>query len=189
MPDLEPARSGAEAERRLVPLLDPLFGFISARCPSRDMALDALQDTARATLQAMRVGTTWSEEEKLWSWLIGVARHKIADQFRARGKTPAVGVLGLQADVLLGAMRDARALPPELAARREAASLCRAAVSELAPRQRAALEDYYRRGLGQAQIAERMKVSPKAVESLLARARAELRRVIEQMVAEPEELT
>ena len=54
-----------------------------------------------------------------------------------------------------------------------------AAMTTLAPRQRAALAMFHGDGLSMAEIADALETTPKAVEGLLGRARMELRKLIE----------
>lgn len=179
----------ARLAQRLKPLLDPLFAFAMARANRREMALDAVQETLRAALAAERQGQLWLDDELLWAWLVGVARHKVADEWRAlRRRGPSFGALGLTAADVSPALLDGGMMPPELAGRQEVTRLCGAALSELPPRQREVLESFYRAGQSHAQIAQQLETSTKAVESLLARARSSLQAVLRRMVARPEEL-
>lgn len=170
---------------RLGALCDPLFGFAAARA-TREAALDAVQEAMAAALKAGRSGRHWRDDEELWAWLVGVARHKLADEYR-KARTGSFASLGLDAAQLEGLLASGE-MPGELSGREEAARLCRAALSELEPRQRRALEGFYREGKPQAEIARDLGASEKAVESLLARARQSLHAVLRRMLDKPEEL-
>lgn len=69
---------------------------------------------------------------------------------------------------------DPAPLPDEASRRKERDALVQEAVSALPPSQRMAIVLRYFEGLGWAEIAEAMGVSPKAVERLLARGREAL---------------
>jgi len=69
--------------------------------------------------------------------------------------------------------------PPEAAMRRERAELVRAALQRLPARQRMALVLKHYEGLSYRQIARALDCSPAAVDSLLIRARRQLRRDLE----------
>lgn len=179
----------ASLAQRLKPLMDPLFAFAHARGRVRELALDAVQETLRAALQAARDGKAWADEEALWAWLCAVARNKLADEWRRHSRRgPTLTNLGLAEAEIAPALLDDADLPPELAGRAEVALLCGAALTELPPRQRLVLERFYHAGHSHAQIAQELEISPKAVESLLARGREALQTILRRMVARPEEL-
>ncbi len=171
--------------QRLVPLMDPLFGFAFSRCHNRETALDATQESLRAALEAPG---EWQDEEALWAWLVAVVRNKVANEFRKQRRQPlTLGTLGHTGEQAAQALVQGRDLPVEIAQRAEARQLCRAALSELPPRQREVLEAFYG-GQSQAEISQRLEISTKAVESLLARARTAMQAMMQRMVARPEEL-
>jgi len=179
----------ASLAQRLKPLLDPLFAFAFTRSRVREMALDAVQESMRAALQAAREGKTWADDELLWAWLCTVARNKLADEWRRQSRRgPTLTSLGMHGAEISPALLEGAELPPQVASRSEVATLCRAALSELPPRQRVALESFYHSGRSHAQIAQELEISPKAAESLLARGRDALQAVLRRMVAKPEEL-
>lgn len=179
----------ARLAQRLKPLLDPLFGFAHARCGRREISLDAVQEALQAALQAERDGRVWPDDEALWAWLIVVARNKVADKCRQLGReAAAISRMGRPAGADGQALLSEHPLPPDLAENKELKQICRAALSELPPRQRDALEAFYQSGLSQAQIGQRLDISAKAVESLLARAREAVHNVLRRMVDRPEEL-
>lgn len=75
----------------------------------------------------------------------------------------------------LSTVEDGGEAPPEVMLRRERAERVRGAVEELPMRQRVALVLQHYEGLSYEEIAEAMHCSVRAVDSLLARARRELR--------------
>ncbi len=102
-------------------------------------------------------------------WLLGIARHRAL----RRGRRAAVRVVEGQPD------RSSDDLPPpELLEGRERAELVRAALICLHDGSRRVLLDKYAEGLSVAEIAARTGRSAKAVESLLSRARRQLRALL-----------
>ncbi len=183
--DLSPARLRA----LLGGFLEPLFGYAAMRSRDREVAKDAVQESLIAALDALRGGRRWRDEEALWAWLVAVARNKVADEYRRdRKRFPSVSTLGVDIERLVESVADGTAIPDDLASREEVEQLCRLALSELAPRHREALERFYRDGLSQRAIARAMGVSTKAVESILARARRELQKVLRRNLDNPEGL-
>ena len=102
-------------------------------------------------------------------WLLGIARHRALRHDR-RATGPAVeGQPDSPSDDLP---------PPELLEGRERAELVRAALICLHDGSRRVLLDKYAEGLSVAEIAARTGRSAKAVESLLSRARGQLRALL-----------
>lgn len=76
---------------------------------------------------------------------------------------------------------DERAGPDVLAEEEDAGHRIRAAIDQLNPRQRAAVLLFYGEDASTAEVAEALDTTPKAIEGLLARARSELRRMLDEM--------
>jgi RNA polymerase sigma-70 factor (ECF subfamily) len=111
------------------------------------------------------------------AWVCGIARRQVAWHFRRqRSARLATGTEELP---------DAQLPPPDLAEEVELTALVRAAVATLPDESRAAVLAKYGEGLTVADIAARQGKSPKAVESLLARARQRLRELLEKHVTAP----
>lgn len=151
--------SGAAAE-----LLDayggPVFRFILGRGGgpsglSREDAEEVLQDTF---LAAVRSAGGYVGQSSLLTWLCGIARHKLADHFRRRGRQPPDP-----------ADSSAQADPGERLALREAVDL---ALDELPESYRSLLLAKYERGRTMEELAAELGTTTKAVESKLGRARA-----------------
>jgi RNA polymerase sigma-70 factor (ECF subfamily) len=99
------------------------------------------------------------------TWLYRIAHNLAIDRLRRRRSTDADAV-----DALPGSGR-----PSALLVHKQVAERVRAALDQLPERQRAAITLSYYQGMSQAEIAEVLDVSVRAVESLLSRARRELR--------------
>jgi RNA polymerase sigma-70 factor (ECF subfamily) len=107
-------------------------------------------------------------------WLLGIARHRaLHRRWRER--------IGAELhEVPSGALA-----PPDLMEDKERAGMVRAALLCLHDDRRRVLLDKYAEGLSVAEIAARTGKSAKAVESLLSRARAQLRALLEPYFSSP----
>jgi RNA polymerase sigma-70 factor (ECF subfamily) len=109
-------------------------------------------------------------------WLIGIARNQVALHFRRRAMQRAVDA-NLAESQPAGAV-ESRSVPDQASLRSEQLCQVRAALAQLATDRRKLIEGKYVEGLSVRQLAERSGKSAKAVESLLQRARTELRRLL-----------
>jgi RNA polymerase sigma-70 factor (ECF subfamily) len=109
-------------------------------------------------------------------WLLGIARHRTLRHHR---RAPGQGVEG-QSDGLSDSLP-----PPEELEGVERADVVRAALLCLHDRSRRVLLDKYSEGLSVAEIASRSGRSAKAVESLLSRARGQLRALLRPYFSHP----
>ena len=127
--------------------------------PDESAARDAVSDTFLAAMQARH------DEDKgsVAGWLMGIARHKIADARRRRSpcKLP---------DNLAGEGHS-----PDLLTRQETSDAVTRILLALEDEQRLALEWKYLDGISVRDIAARLGRTEKAAESLLFRAREEFR--------------
>jgi RNA polymerase sigma-70 factor, ECF subfamily len=113
---------------------------------------------------------------ELRAWLFGIARRRIALYWRRRtapGGTAAIEPLDQNLESADGAI-----LPEDVVEQLEQAAVVRAALLAMPPERRQAMTDKYVEGLSVAEIAIRSGKSPKAIESLLSRARGELRSLL-----------
>jgi len=148
---------------------DDVFAYIAFRLAGD---LHAASDIAQEVFMA-----AWRDCGRLRTpdaaraWLLGIARHKVADHFRTR--PPEVGP-GRAAEADAGSSQaDAGA--------HHRARLVAAALRKLADHQADLLEDKYIRGLSVRAIAQQRDTSEKAVESALSRAREAFRRTYESL--------
>lgn len=159
------ARGDPTAVEQLLTLYQgPVYRFIFRRVsPAHQDAEEILQDTFVAALHSAE---RYQGGETVLAWLYGIARHKVADYFRRRGKRGAD--VGLDALDSLGNLEDDLA---DRLAMREAVDL---ALDGIAPQHRDLLLKKYQLGLSVEEIARDGHESAKAVESRLTRARTSL---------------
>jgi RNA polymerase sigma-70 factor (ECF subfamily) len=162
------ARETANGVAILVALYDEalprVYGYLVPRCGSAALAEDLTAETFMSALDTLERGTSGADPNV--AWLIGVARHKLVDHWRraereARG-LHAMGAGEAEVDDPWPEVIDADAVHSVLAT--------------LTPTHRAALTLRYLDGLPVAQVAGCVGRSLHATETLLARARAALRR-------------
>lgn len=167
------ARGDAGAFTRLVQRhLGWCLGFAERMLGGRQEAEDLVQT---AFLRVWQGAVRWEPRAKFSTWLYRVLHNLCMDRFRARGARPDLDHEALDEDVpdespggeerLLGLQRDERV---------------RAALAALPERQRAAIVLCYYDERSQAEAAALLGVSEGALESLLSRARAGMRKWLEK---------
>ncbi len=149
-----------------------LYRFALARM---DQDADAAEEVVQATLcKAIPKLKTYRGEASLLTWLCTFCRHEISDHFRRAGSHRRQVELIEDHPEIAAALQSlaASAAGPEgsLLAR-EIARLVHVALDQLPPHYAHALEWKYSEGLPVQEIAVRLRLSPKAAESLLTRAR------------------
>ncbi len=143
-----------------------VYGYLLSRSGDRETAEDLTSQTFLAALSALEVNP---ELEVNVAWLVGTARHKLVDHWRAQERSARrqrrlVGqheVANDTWDVELDALR------------------VRDTLRELGPHHRAALALRYLDGLPVREVADRLGRSRTATETLLMRAKAAFRRCYE----------
>jgi RNA polymerase sigma-70 factor, ECF subfamily len=147
--------------------LPQVYGYLLPRCGSAAVAEDLTADTFMSAVAALRRGAV---PDFTVAWLVGVARHKLVDHWRRAGREER----GLEA-----VRRGAASVDDPWEERLDAAA-AHSALTRLPGPQRIALTLRYLDGLPVAEVAEHIGRSLRATETLLARARAALRRVYEE---------
>ena len=146
--------------------LPQVYGYLLPRCGSTVVAEDLTAETFMAAVAAVRRGRVRAPEVTV-AWLVGVARHKLADHWRRSAREQrgmaAVAVLAEEAADPWDAHLDVQ--------------VAHAALARLPGPQRAALTLRYLDGLPVAEVAACLGRSEHATETLLVRARAALRRI------------
>lgn len=146
--------------------LPSVYGYLLHRCGSRSTAEDLTSETFLGAAEAVRRGTVRRIDT---AWLIGVARHKLADHWRRQEREQrnlrAVAGVSTTADPGPGGSGHLDAL----AARRT--------LTRLAPQHRAGLTLRYVDDLPVAEVASLLGRTLEATEALLTRAKAAFRRI------------
>jgi len=146
--------------------LPQVYGYLLPRCGSTVLAEDLTAETFMAAVAAVKRGRVGAAEVTV-AWLVGVARHKLADHWRRAAREQrglaAVAVLADEAGDPWDEHLDVQ--------------VAHAALGRLPGPQRAALTLRYLDGLPVADVAACLGRSVRATETLLVRARSALRRI------------
>lgn len=173
------SRAAAGSEAALAALYDryadPLFAFIYHRLHgNRADAEDVFQNTWLAALHSLR---GFRGQTKLFFWLCGIARHKIADHYPRRALVLGVDNPNISAE-RLSVLIDQAPLPEDLVTRIDTRTLVVKALALLPAEYRVALVARYVDGQSVGEIAEELCRTYKATESLLSRARTRMREAL-----------
>jgi RNA polymerase sigma-70 factor (ECF subfamily) len=154
------------AFRRLIDRESPrLLRFALGLLGNLDEAEDTVQETL---LRLWENAATWTPDARIGTWLHRVCYNRSIDRLRRRRSFVDDSALDVFPD-------DAQ--PPDLQlVRSERVHDVREAVARLSPRQRTAVLLFHFQDLPQREAAEVMGISEVALESLLARARRQMRR-------------
>ena len=147
-----------------------LGGFICVHVPDHNLADDILQEVAELATERFE---QYDHDRPFIAWLIGIARNRIAQSYRERGKRPVVF-----SSEVLDAITNAYAdMQPTEDDRLEGLRNC---MSKLSDRHRRVIELRYARQMTSEQIADQVACSPRAVTSMLQRIREALRKCVRQ---------
>ncbi len=146
--------------------LPHVYGYLLARCSDAGLAEDLTAESFLAAVNAVRKP---GAPDPSIAWLIGVARHKLADHWRRAEREQR----GLR---LLEGGRDRVEDPWEAAIDRLQA---REVLDRLGAHHRAALTLRYLDGLPVPEVAQHLDRTVHATEALLVRARSAFRRIYE----------
>lgn len=175
---LELQRGDTEAFERIVQEYQHLVHHLCFRFTGRR---DLVEDLAQEVfLRVYRARERYRPEAKFRTWVFRIVYNLCINETKARRtkRLPSLEApMGGEEDLTLrNIVGDPEGLrPPEEVVREEAKARLRRALAELPPQQRAAMTLYQYRGLSLREIADAMGTSEKAVKSLLARARENLR--------------
>ena len=162
-------------QSRVVALMTHLVG-------KRDMAEDLAQDIF---LRVYRARKRYIPGSKFSTWLYTIANNVASNALRGLARRKEVNLVGRDSGELGGNPLDAAALaasglmPTRQLDKAELSEVVRLAVAALNPRQRMAVLLNKFEHLSYEEIAEVMQLSPSAIKSLLTRARANLREVLD----------
>ncbi|MFT4127640.1 MAG: sigma-70 family RNA polymerase sigma factor [Gordonia sp. (in: high G+C Gram-positive bacteria)] len=140
--------------------LPAVYGYLARRCPDRRVAEDVTSETFLAAMDTVR---RHPATEPNVGWLIGIARHKLADHWRRAQQTPEpVDELPETADADVWEVHLDRLLAHHT-------------LAQLTPIHRAVLTLRYVDDLPVAQVAEHLDRGVGATEALLTRAKRAFR--------------
>ena len=153
--------------------LREIYGFLARLVGAdRSAADDLFQETWVEALDG--IDQYDPERGELRAWLFGIARRRVALYWRLRLAKQGV----VESSDLEHAASNGAVLPDQAILQVEQAAAVQAALLVLSDDRRRVLTDKYVEGLSVEQISTRTGKSPKAVESLLSRARDELRSLL-----------
>lgn len=162
-------------QARLVSLMTHLVG-------RRDMAEDLTQEVF---LRVYRARGRYVAGSKFSTWLYTIAHNVASNAIRSLARRREINLVGSDSGELGGNPIDAAALaasglmPTRLLDKAELGEVVKLAIAALNQRQRMAVMLNKFEHLSYEEIGEVMKLSPSAVKSLLSRARANLREVLD----------
>jgi RNA polymerase sigma factor (sigma-70 family) len=160
---------------------DPLFAFIYHHIDeSHPDAEDVWQETLLAAINAL---PAYRGQSRLFTWLCGIARHKIADHLRRQGRSVAE-VFSDVPEAELAALIGAGTLPEEVVVRRATRVRVVQALATLRDDYRTALVARYADEQSVDEVAHQLGRSYKATESLLSRARVAFQEALARLETE-----
>jgi RNA polymerase sigma-70 factor (ECF subfamily) len=164
------ARGDAEVWREFVGREIPrLYRLFMKSWPNPTLAEEMVQKTVFDAVRGR--GSYNPDKGSPEEWIGGIARNAIRLELRRRASRPSVnGELGRYFDAI-----DTKLLPDEVLERKETAEIVRTALGKLESREKTVLKAKYIEGLPARGIAVEMKMTEKAVHSLLYRAKISLR--------------
>lgn len=162
-----------------------LLSVLEHLVPSRELAEDLAQEVF---LRVFRARKTYQPGARFSTWLFTIANNVASNANRSRYRRKEVHLdpdpAGNAHPLEQLATAQSGFMPARRADKEERAAIVRAAIDGLNERQRVALLLSKFEGLSYAEIADIMEMTPKAIKSLLSRARANLRAALEPYIEE-----
>jgi RNA polymerase sigma-70 factor, ECF subfamily len=149
-----------------------VFTYLRARCGGRALAEDLTADTFLAAVGQIRRGAV---DEVTVAWLIGIARHKLLDEWRRSARRPRPERFDDDADTPDHHLADGDEWDAIIDRK-----LVGDVLAELGAHHRSALALRYFDGLAVPDVAAHLGRTVEATETLLVRARRRFRAVYEQ---------
>lgn len=149
-------------------------GFICVHVQDQSLADDIVQEVAR---QATANFDKYDPNRPFIAWLIGIARQRIAENYRKQNRRPIVFSSDI-VDSITDAYVD---LQPEVDDRLDALRGC---MDQLSNRHRRVIELRYARQLSQEQIGEQVGTNGRAINAMLFRIRTALRECVSKAMEE-----
>ncbi len=161
-----------------------VFGRFYRSFSDRQEAEDLAQEVF---LRLYRSRKRYQPRARFGTWLFHISQNVARNALRSRRRHPCTRLsTGAPADDTSTAraiLADNSEPPPRSLERTELAGVVRAAVSDLAGRQRTAVELHQFQNRTYAEVAAEMAMTPKAAKSLLYRARLQLRALLTDYMA------
>jgi len=155
-----------------------VFGYFCRQLRDRAEAEDLTQEVF---LRLYRSRERYQPRARFATWIFHITQNVARNALRTRRRHPCVHLdpeAPASRSLLESQLHDRAETPSGPLERDELASMVRAAVAELASRQRAALELHQFHDRTYAEVAAELDMTPKAAKSLLYRARNQLREVL-----------
>ena len=180
----------AAFEELMLRYQDRLVGVLSHIVPQRDMAEDLAQDVF---LRVYRARKSYKPGAKFSTWLFTIANNAARNALRTLSRRKEVHLAPRPGETGANPLDDAAIaasglLPTRQLDSAEMRAVVRQAIGSLGERQRMAVLLHRFEHLSYAEIGEVMDLSPKAIKSLLSRARGNLRDVLEPYLAQGEKI-
>ncbi len=157
--------------------LSLIFDMYMKRRQNRSLAEELTQKTV---YDAVRNRQSYDPEKgSPEQWIFTIARNNLAEHCRRQSLRKTI-TLDVTLAATLGDL-DGEPLPDEVLEKQETANVVKRSLSQLPANMRTVLELKYMEDMPAREIAKRMKLTEKAVHSLLYRARLELRDKIKQI--------
>ena len=147
-----------------------LGGYVCAHVPDHSMVEDIMQEVAR---HATANFEKYDHSKPFLGWLIGIARQRIADAYRAKNRRPIV----FSSDIVDSFAKVYEQLEPEEDDRAEGLRIC---MSKLSDRHRRVMDLKYSRRQSTKAIAEQVGGSVGSIDTMIYRIREALRQCINQ---------
>jgi RNA polymerase sigma-70 factor (ECF subfamily) len=169
----------AELEQRYGPRV---FGFFCRRLGDRAEAEDLTQEVF---LRLYRYRQRYQPRARFATWIFHITQNVARNALRTRRRHPCVRLdLGAgEDDLMQEVLADGGDAPSRPLERDELACVVRAAVADLAGRQRIALEMHQFQDRTYAEVAAKLDMTPQAAKSLLYRARNQLRTTLQPFMS------
>jgi RNA polymerase sigma-70 factor (ECF subfamily) len=147
-----------------------LGGYVCAHVPDHNLAEDVMQEVAR---QATTNFDQYDHSKPFLGWLIGIARQRIADAYRAKNRRPIV----FSSDIVESFAKVYVELEPEEDDRAEGLRIC---MDKLSDRHRRVMDLKYGRRQTTKTIANQVGGSVGSIDTMIYRIREALRQCINQ---------
>lgn len=147
-----------------------LGGFVRVHAPDPAIAEDIIQEVAR---QATEHFDRYDQSLPFTAWLVGIARQRIVDVYRERGRRPMI----FSSEIVDSLSATFAQMQEQHDERIDGLRHC---LDKLSERHRRVIELRYARHMSAQEIAENVGCSPRAVTSMQQRIREALRLCVSQ---------